>query len=547
MQKDKESFETLKQDKNENEEFDNSLKLLAKSSFVVFIGIFLSKALTYLYKIKIARMQVEGVTDFGPLIYGRFSLSLMILGWFIVFSSFGLVDGMVRYISIYRAKNEFNKIRHVIKTVMIFLFVSSLIFSLTLFLSSEFIAVTLFKDPGLVIYLKFFSFLIIFSVFASIFLSILQAFEKINLYSAIRNILDNIVKLVAIFVLMFIGLMSGAVIFSYILGTLSMLLASYYFCKYKLPGVFEKYTLDSGEKSRITKDLFSYSWPLVFSSILLIAFTEIDSLMIGYFIDVKNVGIYNSATPIAALLGIVPSLLIPLFFPLITKEFAKGNKEVIKQITKQLGKWIFIINLPFLILMILFPGAIINILFGSQYIGSKLIIFNHQFIASELALRFLAIGVFFYSLFILSENLLSMAGKSKIVLFDIIATSVFNVILNAFLISKYGIAGAAFATMLSYIIWSILSMFQARHYVSIIPLRRKMLLIILIAIIPTFFLIFIKQFILLNKITLILQGSLFLLIYILLIFLTGCLDKNDIMVIKAIKKKISDNSLIRKK
>ena len=34
-----------------------------------------------------------------------------------------------------------------------------------------------------------------------------------------------------------------------------------------------------------------------------------------------------------------------------------------KRMSKQLGKWIFIINVPFLILILLFPGAIINLFF----------------------------------------------------------------------------------------------------------------------------------------------------------------------------------------
>ena len=56
---------------------DKSLKLLVKTSVIVFIGIALSKILTYGYRVIIAR-------HYGPEVYGLFSLSLMIVGWFIV-------------------------------------------------------------------------------------------------------------------------------------------------------------------------------------------------------------------------------------------------------------------------------------------------------------------------------------------------------------------------------------------------------------------------------------------------------------------------------
>ena len=59
-------------------EINSGLKLIAKSSAIMFIGIFLSKVLTYLYRIIIAR-------NYSPEIYGLFSLSIMIAGWFVVF------------------------------------------------------------------------------------------------------------------------------------------------------------------------------------------------------------------------------------------------------------------------------------------------------------------------------------------------------------------------------------------------------------------------------------------------------------------------------
>ena len=62
-------------------EIDRGLKLIVKSSMIVFIGLFLSKLLTYIYKIIIARY-------YGPEVYGIFSLAFMIVTLFVAFSSF---------------------------------------------------------------------------------------------------------------------------------------------------------------------------------------------------------------------------------------------------------------------------------------------------------------------------------------------------------------------------------------------------------------------------------------------------------------------------
>ena len=76
-------------------ELNESLNFIAKSSIFIFIALFLSKLLAYAYKILIARY-------LGPEIYGIFSLSIIIFSWVLVFSSLGLTDGIVRFISIYR-------------------------------------------------------------------------------------------------------------------------------------------------------------------------------------------------------------------------------------------------------------------------------------------------------------------------------------------------------------------------------------------------------------------------------------------------------------
>jgi hypothetical protein len=75
-------------------------------------------------------------------------------------------------------------------------------------------------------------------------------------------------------------------------------------------------------------------------------------------------------------------LYLYVFFSLAIKEFSNKNIEVIEELSKQVQKWIFIINLPLLVLMILFPGVFINLLFGAQYINA------------EIPLRFLAIAFF---------------------------------------------------------------------------------------------------------------------------------------------------------
>ncbi len=505
----------------QDEKINTGLKLLVKSSIVIFVGIFLSKLFTYLYRILIARY-------FGPEVYGIFSLALIVLGFFIAFSLLGLTEGILRFTSLYRGKKQFNKIKYLFSISLIFLFFSSVFFAVLLFILSEFIAINIFHNEDIIVFLKIFSILIPISVFSNLFLSILRAFERVGWYSFIWNILQNLTKLLVLIILIIFGFKINAIIFSYFLSILVVLIASYLFCKYNLSEIFGKSTLRKKEKRKIKMEVFSYSWPIMFSGLIVNLFYWTDSFFLGYFKGAIDVGLYNAAIPLVGLMSFAPVIFTQLFFPLITKEFSMKNYWVINQLSKQVGKWIFILNLPLFLIIILFPGAIINLFFGENYL------------AAEGALRILVIGGFISSWVFISNDLISMVGKSKVILTNLLLASIVNIVLNILLIPKYGMIGAAVSTTIVWVILSFTLLIELKYYVSIIPLRRKMLRVFFISMIPLAFLLIAKQFVVINMFSLILLGIFFVFIYFLLILLTGCLDREDIMILEALKKKIID-------
>ena len=251
-----------------------------------------------------------------------------------------------------------------------------------------------------------------------------------------------------------------------------------------------------------------------------------DSFLLGYFATAADVGIYNAAVPIAFIMTATTQTFMQIFFPVINREHAKNNNKTVKQLSQQVGKWIFMINLPILLLLVLFPEAFLNILFGHEYISAKS------------SLIFLSIGTLFFSVFNVSNSLIAMGGKSKTVLFDVLAASALNIILNILLIPSYGITGAAIATMISLITLGVIFSVQSMIYFSIIPIRRKMANIGLAAIISTLLLLYIKSMMPINYLSMFVLALFFLVSYIFLVFLFKGLDKNDIMVAKSMLKKL---------
>ena len=503
--------------RTEKNEFEGALKVIAKSSFVVFIGIALSKIFTYLYRIIVARY-------FGPEVYGLLALSLMVLGWFGAIATLGLTQGVLRFTPLYRGRNENNKIKHIFKFSLFVVTFTGILGTILMFTLSETISVGIFHNESLTIFLQIFSILIPFSILTNIFLSSIQSFEKVGWYSFLQNIFQNALKVIALLALVFLGFNATAIPLSYVITIIGLFILSYIVCRKTIPVLFGKYSLD--ERSKINKEIFAYSWPVMFYTIISSVYLWIDTFFIGFFQDATWVGLYNAAMPIAILLTFAPQLFFQMFFPLITREYGKKKITVIKELSKQVGKWITIINLPIFFMMILFPGVLINLLFGPEYL------------AAANALRILSIGLLIYSISTISNNLISMAGKSKAILFNTVITGATNTVLNLILIPKYGITGAALATAITYVLLSVLLLAETKIFTTILPIRRKIGVIFIVSLIPTGLMLIFKKILPKNLMTLIFAGLLFILIYLVLIYKTKCLDNEDIMILKSIKSKI---------
>lgn len=507
-----------------------SLKLLVKTSFVVFIGISLSKILGYFYRALIARY-------YGPEVYGLFSIALMVSGWFIALSALGLLEGLMRFIPLYRGKKELAKISYILKFSTVVLGITSILSGALMFLLADFISINLFHNSALIIYIKLFSIAVPITTLASIFLVLLRAFEEIAWYSFIFNILQNILKVLFLGLFVFLGIGSNATSLSYLIGIFGIFIVAYIVCKYKLPHVFGLHELNADERNLVQRELTRYSLPLLFFAVISTIFYWIDSFSIGYFRGATEVGFYNAAVPIAALLAITPELFMQLFFPMITREYSKKNLALIEQLSKQVAKWILIVNIPIFAVLLVFPGAAINILFGSQYL------------VAQNALRILAIGTLVSAIFIVSNYLMSMIGKSKLILVNIVIASVINLVLNVILVpmqkvwfldNTYGLVGASVATLISVLVFNLLFVIQTHRYLSIVPLRRKMITLLLIAIIPTGLLFYLRTIFVSNDLfTLAILFLIFLIVYAVLILVCGVLDENDRGIITGIYRKFS--------
>ena len=498
----------------------NYLNTFVKTSIFVFFSIALSKIFTYAYKIIIAR-------NFGAGVYGNFSLAIIITGFFVAFASLGFSDGLVRYISYYLGKKDKARIKYFISVTTRLMLCSGIIGGVLLFFLADIIAVGIFKDSELAVFLKIFSVIVPLSLLGSISIAFLRSYERAKTASFLTGIFHNGIRLAIIISLIALGFGMLSVSYSYVLSYAFVIIAAIYLAKNQLLRVMRSpVTLKNSEKGKLLREIFAYSWPLVLVGLLFSMFYWIDSLVLGYFTNSETVGFYSAAITLVGLFVMAPDLFSQLFLPVISKELSRDNKTVIRTLTKQITRWIYMFNIPIFAIIFFFPGAILNLFFGPI------------FMVAQTPLRILALGGMFSGFINTFTNLLSAKKETKLILYDFATFSAVNLMLNVLLI-QYSMTGVAIGTAVSWVGFYFTLFFQIKKKYGFYPMKRNVARVTCVAIVPLMTLYVMALFFGQSRSGMLISAGVFGIVYVALLIATKSLDERDWAVVRDIKDKVA--------
>lgn len=189
------------------------------------------------------------------------------------------------------------------------------------------------------------------------------------------------------------------------------------------------------------KKMLKYGIPLVFSTISMMLLTMGDRFIIKYFLNYSEVGIYSLGYKIASVVNV---LIIQSFqtgfLPIAYKNFDKPDAQ--RFFSKTLTYYTFILVISSLGLS-LFAKEIIELFSKSQE-------YNVAYtIVPYISLAFVFKGIqYIYSLG------LHFTKKTKYNAYIVLSAAILNFVLNFILIPKFGIYGAASATVVSWLLMS---------------------------------------------------------------------------------------------
>ena len=497
---------------------NQSLQKIAKGTGIIFVGTIIGMFLGFVSRIIIVRYITQSE-------YGIYTLAMVLMSIFVTISTLGLQQGSTRYIAYFRGKNEEGKVSGVISSSIKIALVASVISALILFLSSDVISTNIFHMSELSTPLKIFSAAIPFTVLITIFTSLFQGFDRAEPNVYFQHVLRNVILLLFFCGAVLLGVSFLGVIYAYLASIVLTCIAFGIYTIKKLPLTFSVNDATS-PISPIGKDLLLFSLPLLAVATLNMILSWTDTLMLSYFKTADVVGLYNGALPLAQLISMVIASAGFIYVPIVSGLYSKGLMKEMGRTYQVITKWIFSVTIPLFFILFLFPEAILNFLFGINYLQA----------ASTL--RVLALGFMLHASLGLNGLSLLVMGETRYLMLASLLGGISNVVLNVGLIPTFGILGAAFASLLSYCVVNILKSTKLYQLSKIHPFTWKYVKPVAISIVLLVLIYSFTSYIEVVFWMLPFLLFLFLFAYGLLLLLTRCFDKEDVDMILAIEKRV---------
>jgi len=372
--------------------------------------------------------------------YGLLFLAISVLGMVELFSKLGIAKSAARYVAEYKEKDP-GQLSHILGFSFVFNVGTTIVVCLILFVGNEFLA-TLVGEPELGSLLAIGVFFVAFHTLELFARAGLQGFEAIKPASALIAIEGSSRLVFAVgFVVLGYGIVGALVGYVLSYGITAAIGLGYLYTR------FYKTAPSAEIETGIRKRIAEYTAPLTLTSTANVLDKKIDTILVGALAGPVAVAYYSVGkqvirfikTPIAAL-GFTLS-------PTYEAQKSKGNSDTSARIYEEALTHGLLLYIPAAAGLILVAEPVVELIFGQEYLGAVVV------------LQVLAIYVVLLSMMELTSNGLDFLGRARERAVIKGISAVLNVALNILLIPVFGAVGAAFATVMTFLLYTIACMY----------------------------------------------------------------------------------------
>lgn len=434
--------------------------------------------------------------------YGIVAVVMTINAFLNVFYLMAMHGSLNRFY--YEHKEDETLIKKLFGTIVTFVLINSVVLTIIIYLGRNFLLKPFLDEINFYPYMLLGLVSVLFNPCYTIFQNSLQAKQNGRAFGK-NNMLFFVTNLTLLLV--------GVIVFNKgaigVLGALAV--TNVIFFIYSLVSFRKEITF--GIDVKILKKVFKYSFPIMPHTLSGVATNFIDRILINKLLSTASAGIYSIGNNFGSIIFLLASAINQAFVPWFNQAVKEEKTETIPLISKSLVLFYCFIALA----LSFFGKEIIKTITPEVYHDSWQVI-------PFISFAFVYHGVYY---FFAGSLFYDITGRgNRIIPISTISAAILNIILNLYLIPKYGINGAAIATLITKIALTVSLKFVYRKYLKL-KYPELFLLLTPLVFFNISLLSFFNEFSLVSKI----------LVYLVLLSIVAFLLRRDIKsVIKEFKR-----------
>ncbi len=384
----------------------------------------------FLARFVIALILARGLGATG---YGLYVLAITAAALFAGVAQLGLDDAMTRYVAITAGRDDDAAVWGTIQVGIVGSTAIGIVMGVMLFLGAGWLANTLFSDPALEPLLRMLAVVVPVLTLSNVLAGVARGLKRMDYVAYAENVVMSLIRLGGLALLVLLGVLTvqwAVVVFvgSDLAASIAMLIL--------LDRIFPIRAHLHSSASRDTAAIFRFALPLWLSGMIRQFRRNIESLLLGALTAVSSVGIFAVAARVNLVSHVTLLSLLVAVKPSLAELHDKGDREGLATLYSTTTRWSFALNLPFFVVIVLFAEPLLRV-------------FGESFVAGTTALIILSYAELVNAATGTCGPLLDMTGHTRMKLVNSVLWSVLLIGGGALMIPRWGVVGAALATLLS--------------------------------------------------------------------------------------------------
>lgn len=390
-----------------------------------------------------------------PSEYGQLNFVLSALGVVAILATLGLPKSAARYVTEF-SETAPGQVPHVVRTSIGYLLLLVIVVGAGTYLLGRPVA-TMLGVPSIVPFLAIGTLYIVARAFMKYFSALFQGFNRVD-WSAAVGIVNNVGRL--LFVVLFVALGFGVTgaLFGYVAGFATAGVVGGYVVYTRF---YSNYDAAETAETGLSRRIVEYSIPLTATRTANVLDKKVDTILVGVLLNMTAVGYYTIAKQVSDFVAVPASSFGYTISPTIGEQSAADRTDRASRLYEQSVEYVLLAYVPAVVGLVLVAEPMVRYIFGADYLNAVPVV---QVFAGFILVN--AINK------VTSDGLDYLGrARSRAIIKSLMATS--NAGLNLLLIPIFGVVGAAFATVITYTIYTLTNVyiihqelgFRVRHLV----------------------------------------------------------------------------------